>query len=197
MTSQTADRRTRLHAVYMFVVENWAVDTADVKAKFEGAPSLLKTLKTKGLLVSNHVNEDKALTWQSMFDAENDADAEAKAEQAFNEAFPAKAEAAPAKRKGATGDRYTPEQIKAGLAARKAGKSRKEVATAAGVKSPNYFAGVLAKIEAEQAAKPKRAKKAAVDADAQRRRAAKAVAKAVNGPFSGAAVLAAAQRAGR
>lgn len=76
--------------------------------------------------------------------------------------------------------RYTPEQIKAGLKARAASKSRKEVAEAAGVKSPNYFAGVLAKAEAEQAAKPKeRAAKPRKQAKADTPAGKKAVKRAV------------------
>lgn len=50
---------------------------------------------------------------------------------------------APTGRKGGTGPRYTEAQIKAGLAAKAEGKSRKAVAEAAGVKSPNYFNKVL------------------------------------------------------
>lgn len=178
MTSQT--RREQLKTAYLIAFDNFATDAPEV-AKALGikpaeATKLFRQLERKGIAASTKVNEDKTLTWQAT-PTYDDISPE-QAEAVFDETFPTEVADAPAKKGGATGAKYTPEQIKRGLAARKAGKSRKEVAEAAGVKSPNYFAGVLAK--AEQAAKPKeRAAKPRKQAKADTPAGKKAVKRAV------------------
>lgn len=125
-------------------------------------------------------------------------------------------------RKGATGAKYTDAQIKAGIAARKKGLGWEAVATEAGVKAASYFSKAVraahgsdpkpaaakakevvkkvaakkpAKVVSKPLPKPAAKRKTAtkrVSTKAQERKGAAAVAKIVNAPFSGAAVLAAA-----
>lgn len=160
-SAAVTSERDMLKTVYLYVVNNWAVTTADavngVDAKIP-TERLLKKLRSKSLIDATHVNGEKALTWQSNYDIENtDADETlASAERDFDAAFPVKAEPKPAAKPGATGPRYSDAQLSAGAKAKAAGKSRREVAEAAGVKSPNYFNTVLAKREAD-AAKVKKA----------------------------------------
>jgi hypothetical protein len=147
------DRREQLRKAYLFVVNNWAVDDGDI-AKGLGierkqATSLAKSIERKGLIVREQVNGEGALINQSFYDIDNSNVKETRksARADFAAAFPEGSVKEPAASrsggKGATGPRYTEEQIKKGAAARKAGKSNAEVAKAAGVKSPAYFTAVL------------------------------------------------------
>lgn len=143
----------KLAAVYIFVVENWAVHASEV-AEFltanetvKHAPEvnrLLKRLESDSLVVSMHVNEERALTWQSYFDV-NNGDSMDEAEQRFIDTYriDVRTTAAASGRVGATGPRYSAEQLSAGRDAREVGASWPNVALAAGVKSPSYFSNVL------------------------------------------------------
>jgi hypothetical protein len=150
----SADDAVILAAAYWFVSTNWAVDAAEVAealgADVKTTNKILRRLSSAGLLVAEHINGEKALTWQSMY-ATPESSEEAETEQAFIDTF--RIEAATAVRSArvaGTGPRYTEEQLTAGLAARAAGKTNREVAEAAGVKSPNYFAKTLKALEADR-----------------------------------------------
>lgn len=158
-TDSKTPNRDQLFAAYKYVVNNWAVETAEVAEGLGTSVAYAKQLLgyLGGLVEGTHVNGEKPITWQSYFDIENEANVPANSTKAFNKVFPKGVEvefnAAPKTngRKGATGPRYTPAQIKKGLAARKAGKRNREVAEAAGVKSPAYFSKVLKALEAASA----------------------------------------------
>lgn len=164
-----AERHAALKEAYLFCVENWAPHASEIADHlfkkgllgYEGerslatdkkvVASLLKTLDRSGLIQSHQVNGEGPAVHQSMYDIENSDVKETRrnARKDFKEAFPEPTALSPrGGQPGATGPRYTPAQIKKGLAARKAGKTNKEVAEAAGVKSPSYFSKVL---KAEQA----------------------------------------------
>lgn len=163
MPAKTADLRPSLRKAYLFVVNNWAVDGTEVAESLKldrpATVSLLNRLKNANLIVAEHINGERALTYQSYHDVNNEDGALDAAKADFATAFPAKVDPAATGRKGATGARYTPEQIKAGLAARKAGMKNADVAAAAGVKSPSYFAKTLKAIEHQATIKKVVAKK--------------------------------------
>lgn len=88
--------KATLRRVYLAVVRNWAVserDVANALAK-EKAGELerkvvhraLQDLVAMQLLVAEHVNGERSLTYQSYFDVDNDEDALKNARKAFNEA---------------------------------------------------------------------------------------------------------------
>jgi hypothetical protein len=181
MTASTASRSAslteqdvlKLAAVYLDVVRNWAVYAEDIVKHIndENDPRYTNTNTTAvngelrqrqklGLVVGTHVNGEKPLTWQSYFDIQN-GELEEDAVAAFTAAVaPLLVPGSKAPRVGATGARYTEEQIAKGLRARARGESNKAVAEAAGVKSPNYFAKTLKAVEAAKSAKTRANKKA-------------------------------------
>jgi hypothetical protein len=163
MTASTASRSAslteqdvlKLAAVYLDVVRNWAVYAEDIVKHIndENDPRYTNTNTTA-------VNGEKPLTWQSYFDIQN-GELEEDAVAAFTAAVaPLLVPGSKAPRVGATGARYTEEQIAKGLRARARGESNKAVAEAAGVKSPNYFAKTLKAVEAAKSAKTRANKKA-------------------------------------
>ena len=88
--------RDVLRRVYLAIVNNWAVSKPEIKSilgKQKAGPLLpkvldraLKDLEAHQLIVAEHVNGEKALTYQSHFDVDNDEDALKNARKAFNEA---------------------------------------------------------------------------------------------------------------
>lgn len=159
--------RDLLWDVYSYVVENWAVVYSELeealKMPHHDVKRLTQKLAKAGLIVGEHVNSEKTLTWQSYHDVLNDErkgtgrnrNGEWKAARAdFDKAFPEgtvkepKAQTAAPKNAG-TGPRYSPEQLEAGRQARNqltdgdVQLTWKEVAEAAGVKSPHHFSKVL------------------------------------------------------
>lgn len=162
-----ADFRPQLRQAYLIAFDSFAVgvgeirDTLGVDVKM--ARKILDHLERNGVLVSEIVSGEKERIWQA---AETyDHVSRSTAIRRFDAAYPKGEAVEIAKpktngRKGATGPRYTDAQLKTGLAARKAGKKHAEVAAAAGVKSPNYFAKTLKAIEATLAAASKAGKSA-------------------------------------
>ena len=151
MMSTTTDLRPALLATYKYVVTNWAVSAKEVAAGTEqdskATTNLLKRLQATGLLDATHVNGDRELTWQSMFDVQNDKQAGRKSTAAFNKAFP-KGEVVHAGRtggNGATGPRYTEEQLVKAEQMRAAGESYKAIGLALGIKATAYLSTVLKK----------------------------------------------------
>jgi hypothetical protein len=110
MTTKTARlsaaERKSLKKAYLFVVNNFAVSTADVakalKVDTKEAKRLLDGLGS--LVEGTHVNQERELTWQSYYDIENSDPKEtlASANADFDAAFPVGAEI-PAAKKGASG----------------------------------------------------------------------------------------------
>lgn len=143
--------RTLLFNVYRYTLLNWAVSEADIadgtKLDAKEVKRLTRKLATKGLLAGTHVNSEKSLTWQTFYDVENDRGAIKAGEKSFAEAYPVdepvKEPVKKATHAGATGSRYMPEQLEAGRKARESGAGWKQVAEAAGVKSPHHFSNVL------------------------------------------------------
>lgn len=83
--------RDELRAAYMAVVNNFATTTSEVgKVAFDGDTEKARlALEDLGdLVTSSHINGERALTWQSGFDVENDKNARRKAATAFRKAFP-------------------------------------------------------------------------------------------------------------
>lgn len=142
-------RREQLKTAYLIAFDNFATTAPEVAAELGITPATAtRLLKSMGSLITwDHVNGERTLTFQATetYDSLTREEAIAK----FDAEYPEEV-AAPAKtsRRGATGPRYTDAQIKKGLAARKAGKTNAEVAAAAGVKSPSYFAKTLKAVEA-------------------------------------------------
>lgn len=165
-TTSTTVTRSAAQQVYRYVVNNWAVTTSEVADEFTGlanTTAILRQLAKRGLVASTHVNEEKALTWQSHFDIENEPMVPARAGRAFAKAWPV-AEDTVASTNGNTGSstprpKYTEDQLAKARAAKAKGLTRKQVAAAAGIRSPNYLAKLL-KREALAAAKAKRSRKA-------------------------------------
>jgi hypothetical protein len=157
--STTTDLRPALFETYKYVVNNWAVSASDVAGgtgrELKEVNSLLRRLG--GLVVGDHVNGERELTWQSYHDVQNEKGAQAASTRDFNKAFP-KGEPVPAGRTGgagATGPRYTEEQLKDAEARREAGESFKAIGLALDIKATAYLSRVLKRraYEREQAAK--------------------------------------------
>lgn len=136
----TMSNRTNLQAVYNFVVGNWATDKAEIAAaKIVPAaelPGILKTLVKSNLIVADHVNGERTLTYQSHFDIENELNVLERSAGAFNEAFPEQVEPVKAERTHNTGPRYTDEQLAQAKALRESGLSWPKVAAELGIKAP-------------------------------------------------------------
>jgi hypothetical protein len=144
--------RALLRKAYLYVVGGWALGTIEVAkgigVRPEVATALLKALEASGLIAGTHVNGERAVTWQSMYDIENSDPAETmkKARADFNAAFPTgRVTPAPVKtgRVGASGPQYTDEQLKTVEQARKDGLSWKAAAAKAGIKSPGYLSKTM------------------------------------------------------
>lgn len=169
MSTSTTTTRSQAQQVYRFVVNNWAVSAAEI-AEGTGMErphvnQLLRQLARHGGLVEGtHVNGERELTWQSHFDIENEQQVPLRAGRAFKAAWPV--DEPETSSNGNTGSdtprpRYTEDQLAKARAAKAQGLTRKQVAEAAGIRSPNYLAKLL-KREAEaaaKAAKPKRVRK--------------------------------------
>lgn len=146
--SENPITRELLHRAYIYTVASWAVDTREVAANLETtnahADALLRKLQSKNLVESEHINNEKNLTWQSYYDADNDNrhNWETLANADFNEAFPGETIETS---QGGGGARYTIEQISLGVEVRKAGGTWREAAAAAGLgpASAYYFSTVL------------------------------------------------------
>ena len=147
MMSTTTDLRPALLATYKYVVTNWAVSAKEVAAGTEqdskATTNLLKRLQATGLLDATHVNGERELTWQSMFDVQNDKQAGRKSTAAFNKVYP-KGESVSAT-SGRTGPRYTEEQLVKAEQMREAGESYKAIGLALGIKATAYLSTVLKK----------------------------------------------------
>ena len=158
MTTKTspADRRPELRVAYLLAFDNFATGPDEVAAALDTteaeARQLLDFLVSSGIVVTSIVNGEERV-WQA--GETYDSISRRTAIRRFDTTFPkgepveivAELEPEPAK-SGATGPRYSEAQIVAGLLARAAGKKNREVAEAAGVKSPNYFAKILKAREA-------------------------------------------------
>jgi hypothetical protein len=155
--TQTTNLRPALRTAYLYVVDNWAVDASDIakatKTDVKDVNKLLKRLERTGLLASTHVNGEKALTWQSYYDVQN-GEKRSDAIADFNKAFPAKQPVAAGRTgvTGATGPRYTEEQLTQAEKMRADGSTFKAIGAALGIKATAYLAKVLARREAERAA---------------------------------------------
>lgn len=149
LTAVSVEDAVILAAAYKFVVDNFAATTAEVaEALSLDTKTAKRYLERLGsdLVVGEHINgRSGELTWQSYFDVENEEDVEARSDQAFIDTFRISSGKAPkpSAAAGATGPRYTPEQLATGREARLAGASWPKVAEAAGVKSDGYFSRVL------------------------------------------------------
>lgn len=159
MTTKTspADRRPELRVAYLLAFDGIdtgpdevakALDTTEAEAR-----QLLDFLVSSGLVTARREG------WEAVFSAAEESISRRTAIRRFDTTFPkgepveivAEPEPEPAKSES-TGSRYSEAQIAAGLRARAAGKKNREVAEAAGVRSPNYFAKILKTFEAAAAA---------------------------------------------
>jgi hypothetical protein len=159
------DLRPALLATYKAVVDGWAMSAREVADGTGLDPKattrLLNRLRANGLVDATHVNGEKSLTWQSYFDSQNDKQAGRKSTAAFNKAFPKGEVVSPAaERNGATGARYTEEQLVEAERRREAGETFKSIGQALGIKATAYLSKVLQAraAEREQAAKAKASK---------------------------------------
>jgi hypothetical protein len=178
--------REQAKATYMAVVNNWAVYASDISGDLglsaKDTTAVLRELEARGLAHAHHVNGEKRITWQTDFDVENEKAVPMRAGRAFAKAWP-KDEETTAKATANTGSttdrpRYTEDQLAKARAAKAKGLTRKQVAEAAGIRSPNYLAKLLKR---EQEAK------AARKAKRNSTRSAKAATKATRKPRTKAA----------
>ncbi len=154
--------RELLWEVYCYVVENWAVDYAELDKALDMEKSDIRRLAQKlaraGLLTAEHVNSERTITWQSFHDVLNERPAKGTgrnkkgewiaARADFDQAFPEGTVKEPTKpaagpKNAGTGPRYTQKQIEAGLKARREGQNWKQVAATVGVKSPFHFSKIV------------------------------------------------------
>lgn len=162
-TASTADFRPALRQAYLIAFDGFSTDAAEVAKTLDidakTARKILDRLERAGIATSLHVNDEPTLTFQASetYDSISRSTALRRFDKAFPKGEPVALDSPKTGRKGVTGPRYSDAQIRKGLAARKAGKTNREVAEAAGVKSPNYFAKTLKAVEA---ATPKRGKSA-------------------------------------
>jgi hypothetical protein len=157
MTTITFDR-SNLRATYLAVVDGFAVSTKEVadaaKLSKDEIQPLLRELQRTGLIVANHVNGAKAITWQSMFDVENVPNARKQAVKSFQNVYGQRGSIERQARQGATGPRYTDEQVQKAIAMRIAGESWKAIGAALGIKATAYLSKLLTpQIEAQKAVK--------------------------------------------
>ena len=164
MTTTANTTRSQAQQVYRYVVNNWAV-SAQETAKGTGLDQalvnrLLRRLERKGLTASTHVNGEHELTWQTYFDIENEQNVPQRAGRAFKAAWPLDEQ----ERQANTGSdtprpRYSDDQLAKAKAAKAQGLTRKQVAEAAGIRSPNYLAKLLKRLAEEEALAAKLARK--------------------------------------
>lgn len=85
------DTREIDEKVYFAVLESWAVEAPEIvratDLDIDAVNRSLRRLQKRDLVESEHVNGEKALTWQTYFDIENDSDADIGARAAFNAAY--------------------------------------------------------------------------------------------------------------
>jgi hypothetical protein len=168
LTARDEADALKLAGVYFGVVNQFATDPAELAGIFAvlktkkdlkaiGGDRMdakeilghLRRLEKVGLVVSEHVNGDRKLTWQCYHDPANEDGALEAAKADFQERVllpepgaSVRTGRAPGGR-GATGPAYTAEQIAAGIEARRSGLSWLSVAQAAGVKSQVYFSTIV------------------------------------------------------
>lgn len=159
--STTTDLRPALFETYKYVVNNWAVSAREVAEgtgrDIKDTNKLLRRLG--GLVVGEQVNGVPPLIWQSYHDIQNEKGAQAASTRDFNKRFP-KGQPVLAGRtggNGASGPRYTEEQLKDAESRRAKGESFKSIGAALGIKATAYLSKVLKQRawEREQAAKNK------------------------------------------
>lgn len=163
--TNTTTTRSQARTVYLAVVNNWAVYASDISEEVgldaKATTQVLRQLEAKGLVHAHHVNGERKITWQTDFDVENEAMVPARAGRAFKQAWP---EDEQPQANGNTGSdtprpRYTDEQLRLAREAKAAGGTRKQVAEAAGIRSPNYLAKLLKRMAEAEAKAAKAAKR--------------------------------------
>lgn len=165
-TTTVPTARQQARKVYMAAASEFASYASEIAEQVgldaKATTQVLRKLEKRGLVHSHHVNGEARTTWQTDFDPENDNrdNWKSEASAAFKAAWPTGEKARLGGPKNpATGPRYTQAQLTKALKLRAQGKGRKDVAAAIGVKSPNYLARMLARMEAEQAKAAKPARK--------------------------------------
>jgi hypothetical protein len=145
--------RSQARKVYVNVLENWAQYASDVSADLgmdvKVVNTLLRQLERRGLVASTHVNGERTLMWQTYHDVENEPNALAEGKAEFTAKWPRSDKGTT--RPGGGGPRYTPDQLRKAKAAKAKGLTRKEVAAAAGIASPNYLAKLLRRMAQDEA----------------------------------------------
>jgi hypothetical protein len=153
--STTTNLRPALRKSYLYVVDNWAVDAADVakgiKQDVKTATSLLRRLERRGLIVGDHVNGEPTLIWQSYYDVQN-GEKRTDAIKDFDKAFPKGETVTPGRTggTGATGPRYTEEQLTKAEQMKADGSTFKAIGAALGIKATAYLAKTLRHREAQR-----------------------------------------------
>lgn len=170
ITAADAVDYSRLATVYMSVVHSWATDAQEIagnlallKTKKDLKPlggsaptaaevnAMLKRLAKVDLVVAEHINGERKLTWQCYHDINNEDGAEDAAKVDFEERVLLPESGSTARRgrepggRGATGPAYTADQIALGIETRRSGESWLKVAQAVGVKSQVYFSTIVRK----------------------------------------------------
>lgn len=163
MTKVSFDR-SALRSAYLTTFDGFGVVIEEIvtgaKVDTKEARRLMRELIRTGLVASEHVNGERELTYQC---AETYDTIERKtAIKRFQAVYGARGPIERAARTGATGPKYTQEQIDAAIAARLGGASWKQIGSDLGIKATAYLSKMLTpKVDAAKAAKKAPVKKAA------------------------------------
>lgn len=153
MTTITFDR-SALRAVYLSAFDNFAIGADDAakaaKISTDEVKPILRELERAGLVVSTRVNGQRALTYQAA-ETYDTIDRQA-AIRSFQKVYGKRGPITREVRRGATGARYTDEQIQKAIAMKIAGESWKAIGQALGIKATAYLSKQL-KPQVEAAAK--------------------------------------------
>jgi hypothetical protein len=157
MTTTAFDRKT-LRSMYLFVVDTFATDLNELTQKGRGVEPAeikrhLRELERAGLVVGTHVNGERKVTYQSNFDL-GSGDKRADAVKAFQAVYGNRGPIERQARVGATGPKYTEQQIQLAIKARLGGASWKTIGNDLGIKATAYLSKRLTPlVEAQKAGK--------------------------------------------
>lgn len=135
--------RTDLRKTYLAIVDGWALQSDEIakatKLDRAALKPLLKELQRSGLIVAEHINGAKPLTYQSYHDVNNEPGARKQAVKDFQTAYGTRGPIERPERVGATGPKYTDEQIAKAVKMRVGGASWKSIGAALGIKATAYL----------------------------------------------------------
>lgn len=155
MAKVSFDRKS-LRSAYLTTFDGFGVGIGEIGSDPMESRRLMRELMRSGLIVSCHVNDEKALTYQCA--ETSDGIDRATAIKRFQAVYGTRGPIERAARVGATGPRYSDEQITKAIAMRVEGASWKSIGAELGIKATAYLSKLLTPRVAEALA-PAPAKK--------------------------------------